>query len=55
MQHALATRGMAHQGDLASAEFIGLVAFDVVKTLGDLVRVAIEMAETPGLVGGCEV
>lgn len=55
MQDALTTRGMAHQGDLAAAEFIRFVALDVLQTLGDLVRVAVQMAETPGLVGGCEV
>ena len=55
VQHALAARGMAHQGDLAAAEFVHFVAFDVFQTLGDLVRVAVEMAEAPGLVGGCEV
>lgn len=55
MQDALAARGMAHEGDLAAAEFIGFVALDVLQTLGDLVRVAVQMAQTPGLVGGCEV
>lgn len=55
MQDALTARGMAHERDLAAAEFIGLVALDVLQTLGDLVRVAVEVAKTPGLVRGCQV
>lgn len=52
VNHALATSGMAHEDDFARAKCRRLVVFDVVQTLGNLIRVSIEVTQPPGLVGG---
>ena len=41
---------MTHEDDLAFAELGRLVFFDIIQTLSDLIRVAVEMPQTPRLV-----
>jgi hypothetical protein len=56
VQHALAAGGVAHEDDPPGlAELGGFVGLDVLDALGDLIGVAVEVAEAPGLVGGGEV
>lgn len=56
MHHALASRGMSHEDNLAFivTEFVSLVFMYILQTLSNLVSVSIEMPETPGLVGRSE-
>lgn len=55
MQHTLTAGGMAHDGDLAAAKLVFLVFFDILQTLRDLARIAVQVSQAPGLVGGGKV
>lgn len=47
MKDTLASGGMAHDDNFAVSKFVHLVALDILHTLGNLVRVSIQISKTP--------